>query len=84
VAVIGETRTDDVAHDERKNREAAERDKYRDNDDVRDVISSEDRGGTKPDTKSEARGDAREAIGNNARNTAANPTGPATENKIKH
>jgi hypothetical protein len=36
-----------------------ERDKYRDNDDVRDVLSSDDRGGTQPDTKSEARGDAR-------------------------
>ncbi len=31
---------------------------------------------SKPDTKNEARGDAREAVGNNARGTDAHPTGP--------
>jgi hypothetical protein len=51
-----------------------ERDKYRDNDDMRDP--TEDRVGTDPDTKAEARGDAREAIGNTKRETAADPTGP--------
>jgi hypothetical protein len=52
----------------------ADRNKYRDNDDQRDPVI--DRTETKPDTKSEARGDAREAVGNNARGTAANPVGP--------
>jgi hypothetical protein len=52
----------------------ADRDKYRDNDDVRDIV--QDRAGTKPDTKSEARGDARENVGNNARGTDASPNGP--------
>ena len=52
------------------------RDKYRDNDDVRDPIPAEDRAGTKPDSKGEARGDARENVGNTARGTAADPTGP--------
>jgi hypothetical protein len=49
----------------------SDRSKYRDNDDQRDF--QQDRAGTAPDTKAEARGDAREAIGNNARNTAADP-----------
>jgi hypothetical protein len=52
----------------------ADRDKYRDNDDVRDPVR--DRAGTRPDTKSEARGDAREAVGNTARDTDAHPAGP--------
>jgi hypothetical protein len=51
----------------------SDRSKYRDNDDSRDF--QQDRNGTSPDTKAEARGDAREAVGNTARNTAANPTG---------
>jgi hypothetical protein len=51
----------------------ADRDRYRDNDDVRDPL--EGRSGTDPDTKSEARGDAREAVGNTARDTDASPTG---------
>jgi hypothetical protein len=52
----------------------ADRNKYRDNDDMRGPVK--DRVGAKPDTKSEARGDAREAVGNVARGTDANPTGP--------
>jgi hypothetical protein len=52
----------------------SDRSKYRDNDDARDF--QQDRSGSKPDTKAEARGDAREAIGNHSRDTAANPTGP--------
>jgi hypothetical protein len=52
----------------------AHRDKYRDNDDQRGYV--QDRGETKPDTKGEARGDARETVGNNARGTDANPIGP--------
>ena len=51
----------------------SDRSRYRDNDDARDF--QQDRNGVNPDTKSEARGDAREAIGNTARDTAANPTG---------
>jgi hypothetical protein len=52
------------------------RDRYRDNDDVRDTLGADERSGTTPDTKSEARGDARETAGNNARGTDARPTGP--------
>jgi hypothetical protein len=44
----------------------ADRDKYRDNDDVRDPLPPDERVGTKSDSKSEARGDARENIGNTA------------------
>jgi len=51
-----------------------DRNKYRDNDDMRDPV--EDRSGTEPDTKSEARGDARETVGNTARGTDSDPTGP--------
>ena len=53
-----------------------DRDRYRDNDDQRDRLSGDERSGTSPDPKSEARGDAREAIGNNTRGTDADPTGP--------
>jgi len=52
------------------------RDKYRDDDDMRAPLGSDERSGTAPDTRSEARGDAREAVGNNARGTDTNPTGP--------
>jgi hypothetical protein len=37
------------------------RDGYRDNDDVRRPLEGDDRGGVKPDTKSEAHSDARDA-----------------------
>ena len=47
------------------------RDPYRDNDDVRDPLPADQRAGTKPDTRNEARGDARENVGNTARDTAA-------------
>jgi hypothetical protein len=53
-----------------------DRDKYRDNDDVRAPTPPELRNESKPDTKFEARGDARENIGNTARGTAADPIGP--------
>ena len=52
------------------------RDRYRDNDDARDPISADDRSGTAPDTRFEARGDARENVGNHSRGTAADATGP--------
>jgi len=58
-----------------------DRDKYRDNDDMRDP--AEDRVGTNPDTKAEARGDAREAVGNTSRDTAAAPTGPEGNDKTR-
>ena len=56
-------------------------DKYRDNDDMRGFV--EDRNESKPDTKGEARGDARETVGNNARGTDANPTGPVGNDRQK-
>jgi hypothetical protein len=59
------------------------RDKYRDNDDMRDPLAADERGGTDPDTKAEARGDARENIGNTARGTAADPTGPEGNDRTK-
>lgn len=59
----------------------SDRDKYRDNDDMRDP--TRDRVGTKPDTSAEARGDAREAVGNTARDTAADPTGPQGNDKTR-
>ena len=50
------------------------RDRYRDNDDVRDPIPADQRADANPDTKSEARGSARENVGNHSRGTAAAPT----------
>ena len=60
------------------------RDPYRDNDDVRDPLEGDDRSGGKSDTKSEARGNARENIGNTSRGTDADPTGPEGNDKTKH
>ena len=51
------------------------RDEHRDDDNVRDPIPDDQRLGTKSDTKSEARGDARENVGNTARDTAAERVG---------
>jgi hypothetical protein len=51
----------------------SDRNKYRDNDDARDF--QQNRSGVKPDSKAEARGDAREAVGNTARDTDADETG---------
>jgi hypothetical protein len=59
-----------------------DRDKYRDNDDVRDPLK--ERPGLDPDTKSEARGDARDAVGNTARDTDAAPTGPEGNDRTRH
>jgi hypothetical protein len=59
------------------------RDKYRDNDDVRDPTPPEDRNEPRPDSKSEARGDARDDIGNNTRGTDTNPTGPEGNDKTR-
>jgi hypothetical protein len=60
----------------------ADRDKYRDNDDVRAPLR--DRAEINPDTKSEARGDAREAVGNTARDTAASPSGPEGNDRTRN
>ena len=48
---------------------------FRDNDDQRAPLEGNERSGTKPDSKGEALGDARENIGNTARGTDASPTG---------
>ena len=60
------------------------RDKYRDDDDMRAPLGSDDRSGTTPDTRNEARGDARETVGNNARGTDANPTGPEGNDRTRN
>ena len=57
--------------------ESETRDKFRDNDDVRDPLGADERAATAPDTRNEARGDARENVGNVARGTDAAPSGPA-------
>ena len=59
------------------------RDRYRDNDDARAPIGGDDRMGTKADSRFEARGDARENVGNNARGTDAHPTGPSGNDRTK-
>ena len=60
------------------------RDRYRDNDDARAPLEGDARQGTSPDTKAEARGDAREAIGNTARETDADPTGPEGNDRTRN
>jgi len=62
----------------------ADRDKYRDNDDVRAPVNNRDRNETSPDTKSEARGDARENVGNTSRGTDAEPTGPDGNDRTRN
>jgi hypothetical protein len=62
---------------------AGSRDKYRDNDDVRNPTASDDRNEVRPDTRDEARGDARDNVGRNARGTDAAPTGPEDNDKTK-
>ena len=63
--------------------EGRAREKYRDNDDMRDPIPSDQRSDTKPDTSSEARGDARDTVGRNARGTDTNPTGPEGNDRTR-
>ena len=65
------------------NSKPANRDKYRDNDDMRDPLTGNDRSGTKPDSRNEARGKARENVGNTARDTRAHPTGPEGNDRTK-
>jgi len=59
------------------------RDKHRDNDDMRDPLSADERSGTDPDSRNEARGDARENVGNTARGTDADPTGPEGNDRTR-
>jgi hypothetical protein len=59
------------------------RDRYRDNDDVREPLEGENRLENTPDTKSQARGDARDTVGNTSRGTDTNPTGPEANDKTK-
>lgn len=59
------------------------RDKYRDDDDTRNPVPPAERVGTKPDTKFEAHGKARENVGKTARGTAAMPTGPEGNDKTE-
>lgn len=63
--------------------EGSNRDRYRDDDDVRDPEPSDQRVDTKSDSKAEARGDARENAGRNARGTDAHPTGPGGNDRTK-
>ena len=63
--------------------DSASRDKYRDNDDMRGPLSGNERTGVDSDTKTEARGDAREDVGNVARGTAAEPTGPEGNDRTR-
>ncbi|MFL5462888.1 MAG: hypothetical protein ACJ8AC_02475 [Gemmatimonadaceae bacterium] len=60
------------------------RSRYRDNDDQRAPLSGNDRAGVRPDSRSEARGDAREAVGNNTRRTDASPTGPEANDRTRN
>ena len=61
-----------MANDDRNTR----RDRYRDNDDVRDPASDALRNDPAPDSRNEARGNARENVGDHGRGTAAAPRGP--------
>lgn len=60
------------------------RDKHRDDDDVRAPLGGAERSGTSPDTRNEARGNARESVGNTTRGTDANPTGPEGNDRTRN
>jgi hypothetical protein len=59
------------------------RDRYRDNDDARQPLEGDDRTGANADTKSEARGSARESVGNTARGAATESHGPQGNDKTR-
>ena len=59
-------------------------DRYRDGDDRRAPLRDDERSGTTPDTRDEARGDAREAAGSNAQGTDVNPTGPEGNDRTRN
>ena len=52
------------------------RDRYRDNDDVRQIDDPATRNDVRSDSRNEARGDARENVGNHARGTDASRDRP--------
>ena len=66
-----------------KDRQGGNRDRFRDNDDVREPESNENRNEPRPDPRDEARGDARENVGRHARNTDTDPTGPENNDRTK-
>jgi hypothetical protein len=72
-----------AARNDETSRGEGKREKYRDNDDHRDTLTGNKRAGTHPDTKSEASGRAREAVGDNTRGTAAEPRGPEGNDRTK-
>ena len=59
------------------------RPKYRDNDDQRAYLSGSDRNETKPESRNEAKGTARETVGDNTRGTDAHPTGPEGNDRTR-
>jgi hypothetical protein len=63
--------------------ETRSRPKYRDNDDMRDPLEGDSRQGVNPESRNEARGDARQTPGDNVRGTDANPTGPEGNDRTK-
>ena len=67
-----------------QNTSGSDRDKYRDNDDARAIPGPESRDSVHSDSRAEARGDARDNVGNNARGTDAHPTGPEGNDHTKH
>jgi hypothetical protein len=62
----------------------SDREKYRDGDDARAVAPAETRDSVKADSRFEARGDARENVGNNARGTDTDPKGPEFNDRTRH
>jgi len=66
------------------NQPSSRRPQHRQNDDVRDPTPSDQRSDTNPDSRFESRGDARENVGNTARGTNADPTGPEGNDTFKH
>jgi hypothetical protein len=66
------------------NTSGSDREKYRDNDDARDPLGPDGRNGVKSDSRAEARGDARENVGNHARGTDTNPTGPEGNDRSRN
>ena len=69
---------------DRPENDATNRDRYRDNDDVRQPLEGDDRTAGNPSTKSEARGDARENVGNHSRGTDADVRGAEENDKTRN
>jgi len=61
----------------RGNEGGSGRDRYRDNDDVRQIDDAGTRNDVKSDSRNEARGDTRENVGKHARGTDSQPAGPS-------